>query len=458
MMFVLWSSATVAAQYSPSKGTCCIAGLADPPCSCLNTRQLCSIAYHKRMCTTPPPLDEVEFTQVRALATRQPSSSPCKWDQTDVLMKASSLGEERPLIRSFVRSWVTFMECFPAFHVVSDVAENASSFRGLFRAVPNVTYHSLSYPFQIDFFYNIQWPMLWADNFTTARHVMILDADSPLVRPPRCHQLFNGQGVPVWRSWQARLWWVQVSDQIVGGLVRARNQTVHKTAGHLDAWREGNDFMTFFPVVIPRAALPATRQFLSDACAAGVLDGPTNPGHSPERRFQGLQNGSVLRAQGACGDFDRVFMTLGRPSYADLIGKITLFLTPPHAAPLIDWQQCSPLARPGSRNSACLDFAPVTEHVKHPLMGSANGFHPEWPATRRIAAEMMERLVSEGLAFANSGGNLSLLPKSFLFYNISRPEGRVSKIAHSVLRADASGQLCGVLQPTAAAGGLSMSL
>ena len=49
-----------------------------------------------------------------------------------------------------------------------NLSEEASAFRGLFRNVPNLSFHTLRYPVPMDPFYAIQWPMMWADNFTVA--------------------------------------------------------------------------------------------------------------------------------------------------------------------------------------------------------------------------------------------------------------------------------------------------
>ena len=115
----------------------------------------------------------------------------------EVLLKASIFRDELALMHEWVLSYLTQMECFPRLHVVSDVPESNASFRGVFRSIPNVTFHALRYPFAMDTFYAIQWPMMWADNFTTARHILVLDADTPLVLPLRCHHLFDEDELPV---------------------------------------------------------------------------------------------------------------------------------------------------------------------------------------------------------------------------------------------------------------------
>ena len=147
---------------------------------------------------------------MRELLQRRPSIDPaaCKWRDVEILLKAAIFSDERQLLMEWVLSYVRNMDCFPRLHVVSDRPENSSSFRGLLRRVPNVTFHTLAYPFEMDEFWAMQWPMLWADNFTSARHIMVFDADTPLVLPLRCpfdsstsgRCRCGGAGRPTWRG------------------------------------------------------------------------------------------------------------------------------------------------------------------------------------------------------------------------------------------------------------------
>ena len=465
---------------------CCYKTLPDPACLCTEVQRFCTAGFYERLCTAPPPHHE-EFQQrfrgVMDARHSQPSVRACKWDHTEVLLKANSNGDERPLIREWVLSWITHMDCFPRLHVVSDVAENVSSFRGLFRAVPNVTFHTLQYPFPMNTFYAIQWPMMWADNFTTARHVLILDCDTPIVHSMRCHHLFNHRALPVWRSWPKFFAWDGFTNKMVSGVAaarRARNESsvAGGKAASLPFINGRTDFMTFFPVVIPRAALSVTRALISEACEARALDG------RHFQNFSGMQHGDVLRAEGACGHFDRAFLALSRPSYADLIGKAALLLAASNKASfqtnasttsstshdlpgrsatitkralrtkgggrgddaLIEWYSCNSRASQAAHDphdSQCLDYVPVTEHVKHPILGGSE--FQAWPTTREEAAKLARRLVAAGLAFGQSGGaNASLIPEPFFYLKRSRPAAAVARIARRVLRPDPPGAFCGV--------------
>jgi len=70
-------------------------------------------------------------------------------------------------------------------------------------------------------------------------------------------------------------------------------------------------------------ATRATRLFLSDACREGAFDAPLG-GHFPGMSGANLRNGSLLRRRGQCGNFDEVWMAIGRPSYCDLLAKVAL--------------------------------------------------------------------------------------------------------------------------------------
>ena len=182
----------------------------------------------------------------------------CKWSQTEVLLKANvQMKQDEPLASGWVLAWLWNMECFPRLHVVLD-SEPTASLARIYGRVPNQTFHRLRYPFaarghraksnlsfkyQMDVFWRIQWPMFWADNFTTAPFVMVLDSDSPLTMPLRCHHIFDQElpSLPLWHSWQWPLppQWSISADAIV------QNMAGH---GAKLPFPKGLDFMTFFPV------------------------------------------------------------------------------------------------------------------------------------------------------------------------------------------------------------------
>ena len=463
--------------------------------------------------------------RVDALVASLPTFQRCPptWDETEFYLKASVYSDERVLIMGWVLAWLRSIEaagtCFPRLHVVSDLPEEASAWRGLFRGVPNVTVHALRYPFEMDAYYAIQWPMMWADNFTAAhtRHIFVLDTDSPPVLPLRCHQLFDRQERPLWAVWpNLGLRWVGCSDAIVSGLVRGAQQRWPSLApvhgllantsvpssspflGYLrqlgtgstprrrggggggggggatatDSYRRGHDLMAFFPVIIPRRLLSPVRALLSAACAAGLLDGlpgghpppPLNQEQYPS--FAGLQHGRQLRQDGACGDFDRVWLALQRPSYADLLGKLAPLLPSALDAP-IRWLMCPDArdvesraanslkgtsARANSKGplaavsptapaaaaaaaSSCRDYVRAAPHLKYP--GHAG---QRRSLTRAEAAAWGARLSAAGRAFVRGEGPL---PPELLYYNLSRSPALLDDLARRWRRPDDPTRVCG---------------
>lgn len=310
----------------------------DPRCSCDCIRARCPATVHAEVCLVAKPFvhgpEEDRGWRARvdnlvaSLRSYQRTCTGHTWDEAEFLLKASVYSDERVLIMGWVLAWLRSIEasgtCFPRLHVVSDLPEEASAWRGLFRGVPNVTVHALRYPFEMDAYYAIQWPMMWADNFTAAhtRHVFVLDTDSPPVLPLRCHQLFDRQERPLWATWpNLGLRWVDCSDAVVRGLLRGSEQRwpsiapvqgllantsvppsspflgylrqlgspTRRRGGGGGTDRRGLDLMTFFPVVIPRNLLAPVRALLSAACR------PVWPACSTARRAATRRRRSTRR-------------------------------------------------------------------------------------------------------------------------------------------------------------------
>ena len=185
----------------------------DVRCSCDCIKNRCPADVHAQACTRAAPFlhareDPRHESQIKEVAAalgwalERSAGLPCVWDDTEVLLKASVYSDERVLITGWVLAWLRSLlaarTCAPRLHVVSDLpgrclhalrtlrlthsphplprpdphhpnlSEEASAFRGLFRNVPNLSFHTLRYPVPMDPFYAIQWPMMWADNFTVA--------------------------------------------------------------------------------------------------------------------------------------------------------------------------------------------------------------------------------------------------------------------------------------------------
>lgn len=121
----------------------------DRKCSCDCLRYRCPQDVHRRVCTRPEPFhyapEDSRFAARAAelAASLSAAPSPCIWDDTEVLLKASVYSDERVLIINWVLAWLRGLRvartCAPRLHVVSDVPEPESAFAGLFRSVPNLT-------------------------------------------------------------------------------------------------------------------------------------------------------------------------------------------------------------------------------------------------------------------------------------------------------------------------------
>lgn len=315
----------------------------------------------------------------------------CKWFAVEILMKASILQEEIPLYRPWVRSYMYCMSCFPRLNVVT---ENISTIVHHFKRVPNVTFHELVYPpyyVTNNTFWKIQLPMMWADNFTTANHILILDVDTPLIMPMRCHHLFDKDEKPIWRSWKwvpPKVMWVGLDD----GYFARRGLHSHLSSDQ--------DFMTFFPVVIPRAVLPIARKVISE-----------------DTNF--CKNCT----------FDLAFWKHPRPSYGDIIGKTLANLQPSR----FRWVHCPQLTDDVLSNE-CIDFIPVAEHVKHPIQG-AHGLN-----LRHRSHEEAAAYATRLFGFTKRGE----IPDGVYHYNIQRSLERKNNTVRKLFRPDIYKRVCGI--------------
>ena len=191
----------------------------------------------------------------------------CEWDQTEIVLKASIEDRDQPLAAEWVQAYLGAMGCFPRLHVLADSLSTAVA--STFERVPNRTFHVLEYPAPMRAagvgtpgrkqplvhglpasYYSIQWPLMWADNWTRAEHILVLDTDTWPVLPLRCHHLFDTEERPIWHTWQ----WPKPPAW-----------TAHVNAMLPRSAQSPRDFMTFFPVVIPRKVLPTARAIVARA-------------------------------------------------------------------------------------------------------------------------------------------------------------------------------------------------
>lgn len=325
----------------------------------------------------------------------------CKWWQVEFLLKASVLPAERMSYKPWVRAYAYFMTCFPRLNVVSD---DVLKVKAHFDNVPNVSFHQIVYPryypsdLNAKVFWRMQLPMMWADNFTTAPHILVLDIDTPLILPLRCHHLFDLNERSVWHTWKwdHPLHWATLNDNYF--LRRKMNIP------------SGYDFMTFFPVVIPREILPIAR--------AVMVNDSRHCRHC---------------------DFDRAFLSHPKPSYADMIGKTLAFLKPT----LIHWVHCSQPSN-ASWSEECIDFVPAAEHTKHPTQAihtQSNVLHFDYSKAVAYANRLFQ--ATKGLTEHRYN-----LPDYVFHYVKNRTLNEKSEIIRRLISEDSPTRVCGVRATT----------
>jgi len=338
----------------------------------------------------------------------------CRWDQTEILLKASIEDRDQPLAVEWVQAYLDAMGCFPRLHVLADSL--SVTVANTFERVPNSTFHVLEYPAQMRAagigrpgrkqplihglpasYYSIQWPFMWADNWTRAEHVLILDTDTWPVLPLRCHHLFDAEERPIWHTWH----WPKPPAW-----------TKHVNAMLPRLAQSPRDFMTFFPVVIPRKVLPTARAV-------------------------------VERAHGV--HFDAAWLKIENPSYADILGKVAVSSHPDalrvvHCPALGRINQPIPkrLLRDQQSNDSCLDVVSVVEHLKHPQRDCHTGTCHH--LSRAFAVQYGRQLRRHAAQFAKGRGPL---PWQLFHYQFNRSEAKLRRIGDRLLMADTPGRVCG---------------
>lgn len=354
------------------------------------------------------------------------SRAPCIWDETEVLLKASTEDRDKPFAVLFARAYQLNMVCFPRLHIVSD---NASQVAQHYTSVPNVSFHQLQWPqAMLDaglghpihsasgakringlpaVYFAIQWPMMWADNFTSARHVLIMDTDTIPVLPMRCHHLFDEDERPIWYYWANRKPPAWVPH--VNAVFQQAKAALPPHAAYLEP---DANFMTIFPVVIPRSILRPARKALENAYGC---------------------------------HFNEAWLRMQNPSYGDLLGKTAALLRPwtTHVIRCPAVGQINRLisAEELTKQSAndCLDLVTVLEHVKHPFRDCHTGTCHH--LSRVNAARYGSRLLERAKAFVRGDG---VLPSELFHYQANRSAHAARAIAAATLKEDWPGRVCGV--------------
>ena len=294
------------------------------------------------------------------------ADNTCMWDSTEFVLKASLLPDEDLLLCDFIDGYLANMRCFPRLVVIADPLRLERCRLELSR-IPNMTLVANSLPLVVEqagTFVSMQWTHLWLDNFTTAEQLVVWDVDSMLVLPLACHHLFDSQGLPFWYAWSAgRKSWLNVDNSLLYAAQRRGEQL----SSSMSSLRK-TDWMTFFPIVLPRIALPLAR-------------------------------GLILR--GANGTyFDKAWANLRRPSHYDIIGKAIMAFKPE----VVHSVACNPSSSALWEDHKCNLVRPA-EHLKHPQRGAHLApKHLTIPQAHAYA----QKLLIRGRTFAAGSGPLPL--------------------------------------------------
>ena len=372
--------------------------------------------------TVPPSLD----------GSRQ---APCMWDATENILKASMQDKESAVLAAWARGYQLAFSCFPRLHVITKTDQFPKAKRFL-SGIPNVTYRENAFTQAVEdagSYIMIQWHLVWADNFTTAPHILFFDVDAVPILPLQCHHLFDDSERPMLYAWRYNrpTHWTQ-PDSAIMQAAQLRGETFPRA---FTATMANLDFMTFWPIVAPRYVLPELRRLVTAA-----------------------SNESY---------FDAAWIALVHGSHSDMIGKTAMALFPDrvrvHLCPMI-YNGTGTGHRPahevsdelsafyGQQTSLlqfpCRDRIAPIEHVKHPLQGLHTPQHGVRFMPLFKAAEYAHALINDSIRFQHEGG---ALPASLFHYrefhrnpdrNQSRSQSRWSRL--DAWQRDEPNRVCGV--------------
>ena len=250
---------------------------------------------------------------------------------------------------------------------------------------------------------------------------MFYDVDAVPILPLRCQHIFDDSERLLLRSWVSReMPWVVPDSNVFRRAADATAASRQLVRGGLPPGLENLDFMTTWPVVAPRSALPAMRAIVLDAIGGGC--------------------------------FDEALVRMLWFTHADLIAKATLTVQPlrarhSHCLPLpanATPQQAQHaigemLRKAGDDDFACVRYVAQTEHVRHPLRGchtSCSAFKPYF-----LAAQYAHELLNESLAFERGIGPIP--PRLFHYVPSHRTTPELERTRAFLLRRD-PGRVCGV--------------
>ena len=349
---------------------------------------------------------------------------PCAWDATEILLKASLMEKEDLLLNAWIRGYTHAFDCFPRLHVITG-EDRLPKARAAFAGVPNSTVRANQFSpalAHVDTYWIIQWHCVWADNFTTAPYVMFMDVDAVPILPMRCQHLFNPDGrllQHAFRHANDPAHWVKPCSNVFFD-AQGRGEVFPRP---FTSFMAGLDFMSFWPIVAPRWAMPRMRQLVTQ------------------------------HRNASC--FDDAFLNMA-VSHADLIGKTLMTSFPERVhvmlCPHVHNRTVSTVNREvhtldggrsiGHVDFACRDKVSVIEHVRHPLQGlhspDAGVKFKNYVASAQYAHE----LINESLLFRRGAGPIP--PRLFHYNHVARNASRLAALAAALLDEGPPGRVCGV--------------
>lgn len=304
------------------------------------------------------------------------------------------------------------LSCFPRLHVITAEASHPRA-RSHFAGVPNVTFRDNAFPPIIAnvTYLLIQIHILWADNFTSAPYLMYFDTDAVPVLPLRCQHIFDDEERLLLHPWARPgniTSWVLPDSEV---FLHAQSRWGEQLRVDFTPQLQENDYMSFWPIVAPRALLPTVRRLLS-------------------------------REYGTYFDAAFAERTHG---HADLIRKAALLLHP-HA---VSHEQCAPVGSPYATPHgdaawppsafACARWVSAVEHVRHPMQGC----HTSCANYKNYAqsAQYAHELLNQSAAFVTGEGPV---PHKLWHYRHAHLTSEQHEATRAFLLREDAGRVCGL--------------
>ena len=124
----------------------------------------CSTLAHQRCSTAADTGGPLHGRRARDMMPA-PQREACRWDATEVLLKASLQSKEDSLLHAWVRGYeFSFAPCYPRLHVIADNTSLPRARHLFFRSTPNVTFHANKFAPAVEQagkYWWIQWHILW---------------------------------------------------------------------------------------------------------------------------------------------------------------------------------------------------------------------------------------------------------------------------------------------------------